>query len=133
MVSPNKKTEHGNGQTRERYKRIAENVLSRKVGNQFTYYTHAGKYHDVDGRMRVEPEEVLEKHRVTPHCRIEDSHMGQPLESQKQDRDGYYRRPQNHNQRCSIVGPDEEGQPEPRHSGSAHCMYRDDEVQSGKD
>ena len=32
-----------------------------------------GHDHDVDGRVRVEPEEVLEQHRIAAELRIEDA------------------------------------------------------------
>ena len=36
---------------------------------------HRGQDHDVDGRVRIEPEEVLEQHRVSAHRRVEETDL----------------------------------------------------------
>ena len=64
VMAPDQKTEHGDRHARERNERVTEDLLSRETGDQFADHAHAGQNHDVNGRMRVEPEEVLEQNRI---------------------------------------------------------------------
>src|SRR6266496_4179447 len=100
MMSPNEKAKDSNRQTRERDKLVAENVLARKVCDQLAYHPHRRQDHDVNSRMRIEPEEVLKKHRISPQCRIKDAHMGQTLKREQQNSDGNHRRAEDHYQAC---------------------------------
>src|SRR4051812_13796904 len=113
MVSPNKEPKDCYSQTGKRDKRVTENVLPRKVGDQFAYYAHAGQDHDVNRRVRIEPEEMLEQHRISSVGRVENSYVRQALKSQKQNGDRDNRSAQDHYQRRGIVCPDEEREPEP--------------------
>ena len=94
---------------------------------------HARQHHDVDGRVRVEPEQVLEEHRVAADRRVEDADAQHALERQQQDRDRDDRRAEDHDQAGRVVRPDEERQPEPRHAGRAHAVDGDDEVEARQD
>ena len=47
----------------------------------------AGKNHDVNGWVRVEPEKVLEQNRVPTILRIEDTDVHERLGDQQQQRD----------------------------------------------
>ena len=51
-----------------------------------------GQDHDVDGGVRVEPEEVLEEDRVAAVLRVEDADVEEPLGADEEDRDGDDRR-----------------------------------------
>ena len=55
------------------------------------------------------------------------------LEHHQNQRDGEYRRPQNHQQRGCVVRPAEQRQPEPCHARAAHAMNGHNEVQAGED
>ena len=45
-------------------KRVAEDLLAAEGRDQLADDAHRRQDHDVDGRVRVEPEQVLEEHRV---------------------------------------------------------------------
>src|SRR6185295_9203184 len=60
VVAPDQKTKHGNRDTRERNKFVAVDLLPRKRGHEFADDAHTGEDHDVNGRVRIEPKEVLE-------------------------------------------------------------------------
>ncbi len=94
---------------------------------------HRREDHDVDRRMGVEPEQMLEEHRIAAEGRVEDAEVQHPLGRHQQHGDGDDRRPQDHDETRRVVRPHEQRQPEPRHSGSAHAVDRDDEVQAGQD
>ena len=79
-------------QQRERHARVgdgavAEDRLARERRDQFADDRHARQNHDVDGRVRVEPEEVLEQHRIAADARIEDADLEDALEHQQDQRD----------------------------------------------
>jgi hypothetical protein len=61
--------------------------LREKRGDELADHAHGRQDHDVDGRVRVEPEEVLEEHRVAAERRVEDADVEQPLGRDQQDRD----------------------------------------------
>src|SRR6266576_790949 len=111
MVSPNKETKDCDIQTRKRDKRITENILPRKVGDQLAYYAHAGQDHDVNRWVRIEPEKMLEQHRIPAVGGVENSKLRQPLKSQKENGDRHDWSAKDHNQRCGVMCTDEEWQP----------------------
>ena len=57
----------------------------------------AGQHHDVNGRMRVEPEHVLEQHRIAAQRRIEDSDLEDRSTPTISKRDREHRRGQHEN------------------------------------
>ena len=69
----------GDGEAGEGDGSVAEDVLVRKVGISSVMIAHAGQDHDVDRRVRVEPEEVLVQHRVAAHSGIENADPGTPV------------------------------------------------------
>ena len=73
MMPPDQKPHDRDRHAGKRDEAIAENGLARKARDHFADHAHAGKNHDVDGGMRVEPEQVLEKNRVAADVGIEDS------------------------------------------------------------
>ena len=66
VMSPDQEAQHRNRQTRERHELVAENILAREVGDQFADHAHRRQHHDVNGGVRVEPEEMLEENRIAP-------------------------------------------------------------------
>ena len=66
---------------------------------------HARQDHDVHGRVRVEPEEVLEEHRVAAERRIEDADVEHALHDQQQQRDAEHRRRQHLDERGRVDRP----------------------------
>ena len=96
-------------------------------------HPHCRQNHDVDRRMRVEPEEVLEEHRVAAERRIEDPHVQHAFRRDEEDRDRDDRCSQDHDQARRVVRPHEERKPEPRQPRRAHPVHGDDEVQPRED
>ena len=88
MVPPDKKAEDGNGQRRKGNERITENALTRKAGDNIANHGKARQDHNIDGGMRIEPEHVLEEHRVTAVGRIEDPDIESSLKDDQQQSDG---------------------------------------------
>ena len=131
-MAPNKKTKDGDRQTGESDELIPENILARKIRNQFADNSHAGQNHDVDSRVGIKPKQVLEKHRISSDSGIENSHVSQTFKRQQKNCDGNNGRSQNHDQAGRVNGPDKQWQPKPCHAGSAHCVNRDDEIEAGQ-
>ena len=66
---------------------------------------HAGQNHDVHGRVRIEPEEVLEQHRIAAELRVEDADVERALHDQQQQRDAEHRRGQDLDERGGVDAP----------------------------
>ena len=73
MVAPDQEAEHGDGDAREGDEAVAEDVLAGEARDQLADHAHGRQDHDVDGGVGVEPEEVLEEHRVAAERRVEDA------------------------------------------------------------
>ncbi len=67
-------------EARERDELVAEDRLPREAGDDLADHAHARQDHDVDGRVRVEPEQVLEQDRVAAQGRVEDADVQHPLD-----------------------------------------------------
>ena len=67
---------------------VAEDALAREAGDDLADHAHRRQDHDVDGRVRVEPEQVLEEQRVAAERGIEDAEVEDALERHQQERDG---------------------------------------------
>ena len=105
-MAPNQKAKDRDRQAREGYELVAENIFAREVRNDLTNHSHRRQDHDVDGRMRVKPEQVLKQDGITADRRIEDTDVRQTLERNQQDRDRYHGRSENHDQSCRVMRPD---------------------------
>ena len=60
---------------------VAEHVLRAKSRDDLADHAHARQDHDVDGGMRVEPEQVLEQQRIAAQRRIEYADAEDALDS----------------------------------------------------
>ena len=107
--------------------------MRENAGDELADHAHRRQDHDVDGRVRVEPEEVLEEHRIAALRRIEDAEVEDPLGRDQQQRDRDDRRAQDLDDAGGVVRPAEQRQPEPGHPGRAHRVDRHDEVQPRED
>ena len=58
---------------------VAEDALVRGGGDQLADHAHRRQHHDVDGRVAVEPEQVLEQQRIAAERRVEDAEAEHPL------------------------------------------------------
>ena len=133
VVAPHQEADDRDRQRRECDERVAEDVLARERLHDLADHAHRRQDHDVDRRVRVEPEQVLEQHRVAAKRRIEDPEVQRPFGSHHQHRDREDRRAQDHDQAGRIVRPHEQRQPEPGQPRCPHPVHRDDEVQPGQD
>ena len=129
-MAPDQKAKHRDRQARESDELVAENVFAGKVGNQLADHAHPRQHHDVHGRVRIEPEQMLEQNRIATGRRIENAYVRQALEGHQQNRDCDHRRAQNHDQAGRVMRPDKQRQAKPGHSRRAHRVNRDDEVQA---
>ena len=85
VVAPDQEAEHRDGDAGEGDEVVAEDPLAREGGDELADHAHRRQDHDVDRRVRVEPEQVLEEHRVAAQLRIEDAEVEQPLGRDQQD------------------------------------------------
>src|SRR5439155_17098836 len=130
VVAPDEETDYGDGQAGESDKVIATDILSGETGNQLAAHAHAWQDHDVNGRMGVKPEKVLEQDRISTESRIKNPNVEAPLQNQQHQRDGHDRRPQDHDETGGIVRPDEKRQAKPGQAWSTHRVDCHDEVQT---
>src|SRR5438067_2156974 len=82
--------------------------------------------------MRVEPEQVLEQHRIAASSRIENTDVKRAF-AEQQDQ-GYSQNwgREYQNERGGIMRPDKQRQTKPGHTGRPHAVHSDNEIQSRK-
>src|ERR1700739_1790377 len=76
---------------------------------------------------------MLEQEWVSAEPRIENAQVEKTLKRYQRKGDGHHGRTQHLNNAGGVMGPDKQRQAGPSHSGSAHAVDGDDEVQPGKD
>src|ERR1035437_3660066 len=130
VMAPDEEAQDRDGHAGKGHNAIAEYGLTGKRADDFADHAHGGQHHDVHGRVRVEPEEVLEEHRVAAAGGVEDAEMQHALQEEQHDSDGQNRGAEHLNQAGGVVRPDEQGHAKPGHAGSAHAVDGDDEVQT---
>ena len=72
VMAPDHEADHADRQQREDHEGVAEHAAPREAGEHLGDDAHRRQDHDVDGRMAVEPEQVLEQQRIAAGGRIED-------------------------------------------------------------
>ncbi len=73
VVAPDQEADHRDGDRAVGDEPVAEDVPAAEGRDQLAHDAHRRQDHDVDGRVGVEPEEVLEEDRVAAEGRIEDA------------------------------------------------------------
>jgi len=68
VVRPDDEPDHRDANTGSRDEVITKNRFAGEGRNDFADHAHGWKNHDVYGRMRVEPEKVLEQNRSPPYA-----------------------------------------------------------------
>ena len=116
-----RKPEHGDGDRGQGDELIAEDALAREAGDDLADHAHAGQNHDVHGRVRVEPEQVLEQQRIAAQLRIEYADVESALQRHQQQRDGDDRSAQHHDESGSVVRPAEQRQAAPGQARARAC------------
>ena len=133
VVGPHQEADRGDREARHRDEAVAEDALAGEAGDDLADHPHRGQDHDVDGGVRVEPEEVLEEDRVAAPVGVEEAEVEDPLQGHQEEGDRDHRRPQDLDDRGRVVRPHEEGHPEPRHPRRPHLVDGHDEVEPGED
>src|SRR5882762_5060744 len=108
VVGPDKEADYGDGDTGAGDKRIAKDGLAREGGNDFADNAHGRQNHDVDGGMRVKPEQVLEEDGVAAELRIEEAEVKHALHASEQQSDGDYGCAEDEDDAGGVLRPDEE-------------------------
>src|SRR5579863_4642866 len=108
MVSPDQERDDGDGDARERHEAVTEDTFLRERGDEFTDHAHRRQDHDVDRRMGVKPEQVLEEDRIAAYRRIEDAYVEAALDGHQAQGDGKHRRPEDLNDAGGVDRPEEE-------------------------
>ena len=133
MMAPHEEAEHRDRDARERDEAIAERLLRGERGDDLADHAHRRQNHDVHGRVRVEPEEMLEQapgRRQAPDRRYRYADPRSKTQQEQSYRN--HRSAQDLNQAGGVVRPDEQRQAEPGHARRAHAVNGDDEVQPGQ-
>ncbi len=133
MVSPDEKTEYRDRDQGPCHERVAEDLFPSKGRDDLADHAEARQDHDVNRRVAVEPEQVLEQQRVTTVSRVEDPDLEQPFDRHEDNRDRQYGGTKDEDQARRIVSPDEQGQAKPGHPGSPHRVDCHDEIQARQD
>src|ERR1700691_3736811 len=133
VMRPDQESKDGDGHARHGDKLVAEHAFAREAGHQFADHSHRGQDHDVNGRMRVKPEQVLEQNRVPAKSGIEDAKMQETFGNHEHHGDGNHRSAKDHDHAGRIVRPDEQRQTVPGEAGRAHAVDGDDEIESSED
>ena len=97
-MAPNEKTEERDAQAGVDDEVVTEDRFAGKRGDQFAHDAHGGKDHDVDRRMRIEPEEMLEEKRVATDAGIKNADAESAFQSHQRQRDRQHRRGQDEDQ-----------------------------------
>ena len=132
VMPPNQESDQSNRHAGKGNEAITENPFAREARNHFAHNTHARKNHDVHCRMRIEPKQVLEQHRVAAQRRIEDANPPDSFERHQTQRDRQHRRRQHQDQARGVQRPDEQRQAKPGQPRRPHFMDRNNEVQPGE-
>ena len=133
VVRPDREPEHQDRQQRERHQAVAEDRLARLGGDDLRDDPEARQHHDVDGRVRVEPEDVLVGDHVAALRRVEEVRVQRAVDQDQELRAGDERRRDHDQQRRREVRPHQQRHAPERHAGRTHRDDRDDEVERGHD
>ena len=88
VVRPHCEAEHHDRQQRERHHPVAEDRFSRLHRDDLGDDPEAGQHHDVDGGVRVEPEDVLIAEHVAAVSRLEEVRVQDAVEHDEELRAG---------------------------------------------
>ncbi len=133
VVAPDQEAQQRNRDAAVGDELVAKNVLAAVNRDDFADDAHGGQDHDVHGRVRVEPEEVLEQDRVAAQRGIKDADTERSFGDQQHQRNGQHGRGQQLDDGRGIQRPDEQRHLEPGHALAAKRVRRDQEVQAGED
>ena len=110
-------------------------VLPGEGGDDLGDDPHGRQYHDVYGRMRIDPEEVLVEHRVAsagPGSKMP-GFRGSRSRMHQEQGDAHHRGGQDLDPRRGVEAPHQQGQAVPGHARRPQAVYGGDEVQPRED
>src|SRR4029077_3855998 len=110
MVRPDEESEDRDGYRGEGDEAISKDALAREAGNDLGDDAHRGQNHDVDGGMRIEPEQMLEQDGIAAEFGVEDAEVQRAFGGDQRESDSEDRRAQKLNDAGCIMRPDEQGQ-----------------------
>jgi len=132
MVCPHEGAHSGYAHAGHHNRFVAEDSSVSERRNDFRDGAHRRKDHDVNGRMGIDPEEVLVQNWIATEGRIEDAEVKDPLENDEQKCDAQDRRGENLDPRRCIKRPWEQRHPHPIHPLRAHAMHGRNEIEAGQ-
>src|SRR5690554_385467 len=133
MVTPDEEAEETERDRAHRNEHVAVDVAAAERCDELVHNRHTREDHDVDRRMRVEPEEVLEEDGIATERRVEDTDLKDLLDEEKEHGDGEDRRREDLNDRGGVKPPNEEREAIPAEPRRPHLMRGGDEVQTRED
>ena len=133
MVSPHDESKHSNRHRGECNELVTKDALLTIRSDYFVDNAHRGENHDVNRRVRIEPEQVLEQNRISTNLRREDSKAKRTFNDDKRECDSHDRCAKHDNHAGRIHRPCKQRHLEPSHPWRTHLMNRHDEVQARKD
>ncbi len=107
---------------------MSEDVLLGVDRDDLALHPKGREDHDVDRGVGVEPEEVLEEHRIAPDRRVEDADPEGPLQPEEEERDGQHRGRQDLYDGGGVEGPEEQRHAVPGETRRPHLVHGNDEV-----
>ncbi len=133
VVAPDQEAQQGDRDRRVSDEAISEDPLVAVDADQVADDAEGRQNHDVHSRVAVEPEEVLERHRVAVELGIENPDVHRPFGDQQQQRDSEHGSRQHLNDAGRVGRPKKQRHAKPSHPRRSHRVDRDDEVQTGED
>ena len=106
-MRPDDEADHRDADTGSGDEVVAKNRFAREGGNDFADHAHGRQNHDVHGRMRVEPEQVLEQNRIAAVGRVEKAEVKHSFQAGEQQGDGDDRSAQDEDDAGGVVRPNE--------------------------
>ncbi len=133
VVPPDQRAGDGDGQAGEGDRLVAEDRLAGEDRDDLGDHPHGRQDHDVDRRVRIDPEQVLVHDRVAPLGRVEQAGAEDPLGDDQHQGDAEDRRGQDLDPGGGVERPGEQRQAPPGHPLGAQAVDGGDEVEAGQD
>ncbi len=133
MVGPYQRTGKGNSYTRDNDCLVAKGWLAREDRNDVGDHSHAWQHHDVDCRVGVNPEQVLEHDRIAALGRVKEAGAEDPLGEEHGNGDADDRSGENLDPCGGIERPGKERDAHPGHAFGFQPMNGGHKIESGED
>ena len=128
VVGPHQAAHASDGHGAEGNGLVAKDRPLGEGGDDLGDDPHGRQDHDVDRRVRVDPEQVLVEHGVAALGRIEDADAEEALEDDQHQGDGHDGGRQDLDPGGGVEGPAHEGHAEPLHAWRPEAVDGGDEV-----